>query len=90
MSWPFIRVPPAARSRALAEAELFGRARGAFTGAVRARAGLFREAEGGTLLLDEVGELDGGAQAKLLRVLEDGEVRPLDPTLLPRRPSRRR
>ena len=74
---PFIRFNCAALTPELAEAELFGHVRGAFTGAVRARAGLFREADGGTLLLDEVGELDGGTQAKLLRVLQESEVRPV-------------
>jgi DNA-binding NtrC family response regulator len=74
---PYVRFNCAALSPELAEAELFGHARGAFTGAVRARAGLFREADGGTLLLDEIGELAPGAQAKLLRVLQEGEVRPV-------------
>jgi DNA-binding NtrC family response regulator len=59
----------------LLEAELFGHERGAFTGAVAARAGLFEQAHGGTLLIDEIGDAPPALQAKLLRVLETGELR---------------
>jgi two-component system response regulator HydG len=74
---PFVRFNCASLTADLAEAELFGHSKGAFTGAVKARPGLFREADGGTILLDEIGELDPALQAKLLRVLQEGEVRPV-------------
>jgi DNA-binding NtrC family response regulator len=72
---PFCTVNCAALPDDLVEAELFGHARGAFTGAVVDRAGVFEEAHGGTLFLDEVGELSPRAQAKVLRVLQEGELR---------------
>jgi two-component system response regulator HupR/HoxA len=61
----------------LAEAELFGYVAGAFTGALRERRGMFESADGGTMFLDELGEMTAGVQAKVLRVLEDGEYRRL-------------
>ncbi len=74
---PFVPVNCAAMPPDLMESELFGHAKGAFTGATQQRAGLFVEADGGTLLLDEIGEMQADTQAKLLRVLEDGCIRPL-------------
>jgi DNA-binding NtrC family response regulator len=73
----FVAVNCAEFPETLLEAQLFGHVRGAFTGADRARDGLFVEANGGTLLFDEVGEMSSAMQAKLLRVLENQEVRPL-------------
>ncbi|MGB0588805.1 MAG: sigma 54-interacting transcriptional regulator [Myxococcota bacterium] len=74
---PFVALNCAAMPETLAEAELFGARRGAYTGAQRDRAGAFERADGGTLFLDEVGDLSPVIQAKLLRALETGEALPL-------------
>lgn len=74
---PFITVNCAAITGSLAESELFGHQKGAFTGATESRPGYFRTADGGTILLDEVGELDIALQPKILRVLQESQVRPV-------------
>jgi two-component system response regulator HydG len=74
---PFVAVNTSAIPHELLEAEIFGHARGGFTGAIQARKGLLTEADGGTLLLDEIGDMSFGLQAKLLRVLQFGDVRPV-------------
>jgi transcriptional regulator with PAS, ATPase and Fis domain len=74
---PFITINCGALTRTLAESELFGHSRGAFSGAVGERQGLFRAANGGTLMLDEVGELDSELQPKLLRVLQERRLLPV-------------
>ena len=74
---PLIKINCAALPRELIESELFGSVKGAFTGATADREGLFRQAEGGTLLLDEISEMPIDTQSKLLRVLQEKEVRPV-------------
>src|ERR1700740_419108 len=76
-SGPHIKINCAALPRELIESELFGSVKGAFTGANQDREGLFRQAEGGTLLLDELSEMPIDTQSKLLRVLQEKEVRPV-------------
>ena len=73
---PFVAVNCAAIPETLMESEIFGHEKGAFTGAVERRLGCFELADGGTLLLDEIGEMPVATQAKLLRVLEDAEAPP--------------
>jgi len=74
---PFIPINCCTLPEDLLDSELFGHTRGAFTGATANKMGLFREANGGTLFLDEIGDIGPGLQVKLLRVLQEGEVRPV-------------
>jgi len=76
-SGPFVAINVTAIPRGLLEAELFGHVKGAFTGAVRSKIGKFRQANGGTIFLDEIGDLPIEMQAKLLRVLQEKVVEPL-------------
>ncbi len=77
---PFVAVNCAAIPENLMESEFFGHVRGAFTGAERSHDGCFQRADGGTLFLDEIGDMSPALQAKLLRILEDGRVRPVGAT----------
>jgi DNA-binding NtrC family response regulator len=74
---PFVAVNCAAIPPSLVESELFGHAKGAFTGATMSRLGRFAQADGGTIFLDEIGEMEPGVQAKLLRLIQDGELYPV-------------
>ncbi|UCC43157.1 MAG: sigma 54-interacting transcriptional regulator [Candidatus Zixiibacteriota bacterium] len=74
---PFVVKNCGVKTESLLESELFGHVKGAFTGAVQDKPGLFREADGGTIFLDEVGDAPLGTQVAILRVLENGEIRPV-------------
>jgi DNA-binding NtrC family response regulator len=74
---PFVPVNCAAIPRELMESEMFGHARGAFTGATQSREGRFQAADGGTLFLDEIGEMDAALQCKLLRAIQDRQITPV-------------
>src|SRR5439155_9536993 len=74
---PLVAVNCGALAESLLESELFGHVRGSFTGAVSDKKGLFEQAHGGAIFLDEIGETSAGVQVRLLRAIEEGEIRPV-------------